>query len=169
MSISPTLYSTRCQLSHFDNSDVFWLFKLFNEESVLKYMEGIRLFADSIDSTKRFVNNMNHQTQIGNAYFWVIRLKKIPIGFIGIYDFMYKPNLFYAVCVEQRGRGFATECVKTVTNYIHNNYGISLTAEAGINNISSVSVLRNSGYYYDSENRLFISSVLLNLPCLGTT
>lgn len=157
MNIVPILYSKRCQLLPCDENDALWLFKLFNDEAVLDNMEGVKLFANSIDDTRHFIQNMNHQTQIGNAFLWAIRLDENPIGFVGIYDFMYNPNLFFAIVNERRGQGYATECVKLVTDYIHDNYGTSLTATTYENNNLSISVLHKSGYFYNPESQIYTS------------
>ena len=152
-----TLQTNRCLLTPFKEDDAGWLLQLINAPDVLHFMEGMSLFAENIESARLFIRNMNQEYRKGNAFLWAIQHKGELIGFVAIYDFRTLPHLFYAVSAEKRCQGFATECVSTVTTYIHDFYNLPLTTTVEEDNFASKRVLIKCGYQYDMDRKLYVS------------
>lgn len=67
----------------------------------------------------------------------------------GKHDDLQEPEIFYTLLPEARGKGYATEAVKAITNWVFQNYKIPyLIATAGVDNVPSQKVLERCGYQF---------------------
>ena len=82
-----------------------------------------------------------------HVYSWVMDIEDVIVGTIGAYDF--KDNLIevgFSVVKGWQGRGFATEALKKVLEYLTENEGIPcVTAWCAAENIGSRRVLERAG------------------------
>lgn len=75
----------------------------------------------------------------------------------GDHDDLHEPEIFYNLLPDARGKGYATEAAKAVTEWALANYKIPyIIGTAGINNISSQKVLENCGYEFINDQILLV-------------
>ena len=83
----------------------------------------------------------------GHVYSWVMDVEDVIVGTIGAYD--YKDDRIevgFSIVQGWQGRGFATEALKKVLEYLTENEGIScVTAWCAAENIGSQKVLEKAG------------------------
>lgn len=108
-------------------ADAEWLYRLFNETTVIEKLEGIKLFNNRIDRTVSFINSFKRNTELGNGMLWAIISQDIPVGFISVYDLTDNPFLSYALFEKFRGKRLFSGVINEVENYIQN---IQLMSEA---------------------------------------
>ena len=82
-----------------------------------------------------------------HSYSWVMDVDDIVVGTIGAYDYKRDQiEVGFSVDRGWRGRGFATEALKKVLNYLTENEGIScVTAWCAEENAASRRVLEKAG------------------------
>ena len=95
------------------------------------------------ETVRRFIESYDDE----HSYSWVMDVDDILAGTIGAYD--YKDDQFeagFSVVRSWQGRGFATEALKKVLEYLTENEGIScVTAWCAAENTGSKRVLEKSG------------------------
>ena len=83
------------------------------------------------------------------SYSWVMDVDSVLVGTIGAYD--YKDDhieVGFSVVRSWQGRGYATEALKKVLEYLTENEGIScVTAWCAAENIGSRKVLEKAGMH----------------------
>ena len=95
------------------------------------------------ETVRRFIESYDDE----HSYSWVMDVDDILAGTIGAYD--YKDDQIeagFSVVRSWQGRGFATEALKKVLEYLTENEGIScVTAWCAADNTGSKRVLEKSG------------------------
>ena len=97
----------------------------------------------SEESVRRFIGGYDDE----HFYSWVMDVDGVLVGTIGAYD--YKDGQIevgYSVVRQWQGRGYATEALKKVLDYLTDNEGIScVTAWCAADNAGSRRVLEKAG------------------------
>lgn len=97
------------------------------------------------ETVSRFIAGYNNR----HSYSWVMDADDVLIGTIGAYD--YKDDhieVGFSVVRSWQGRGYATEALKKVLEYLTENEGIScVTAWCAAENIGSRKVLEKAGMH----------------------
>lgn len=81
------------------------------------------------------------------------------IGAVGAgeHDDLHEPEIFYNLLPDARGKGFAVEAARAVTEWALSNYKIQyLIGTAEVGNIASQKVLEHCGYEYINEQTLLV-------------
>ena len=95
------------------------------------------------ETVHRFIDSYGGQ----HSYSWVMETDGVLVGTIGAYD--YKDDQIevgYSVVREWRGRGFASEALKKVLDYLTGNEGIAcVTAWCAADHTGSIRVLEKAG------------------------
>jgi len=74
---------------------------------------------------------------------------------IGCHDDLKETEIFYALTVEVRGKGYGKEAVAAVSKWFFQNFDIPyLIGTVGVNNIPSQKILEKSGYQFINEQIL---------------
>ena len=75
----------------------------------------------------------------------------------GEHDDLHEPEIFYNLLPAARGKGFATEAAKAVTDWALASYPIPyLIGTAQVNNLPSQKVLENCGYQFIDVRTLLV-------------
>ena len=75
----------------------------------------------------------------------------------GEHDDLHEPEIFYSLLPEARGKGYAIEATRAVTEWVFKNYGINyLIGTVEVGNIPSQKVLEKCGYEYVNELTLLV-------------
>jgi RimJ/RimL family protein N-acetyltransferase len=101
--------------------DKYWLFHLMNDSEVYRYIEGVDIFNQNIESTSRFIKLLNKSSKNSLGHIWAIEYRNMAIGFIFVYDIGYAPFLCFAINKEFRRMKFATEVVSFINEYLIKN------------------------------------------------
>ena len=98
------------------------------------------------ESVGKFIDSYDDR----HSYSWVMDVDDVVVGTIGAYD--YRDNRIevgFSVVKGWQGRGFATEALKKVLEYLTENEGIPLvTAWCASENVGSQRVLEKAGMQY---------------------
>ena len=81
------------------------------------------------------------------------------VGAVGVgeHDDLHEPELFYQILTHERGRGYAKEAAKAVTNWALTNYKVPyLIGTVGRDNIASQKVLEHCGFQYINDQTLLV-------------
>lgn len=129
----PVLQSKRCTITIATRTDAQWLHKLFNDEMVMRYNEGLLLFAESVEKTTDFIDCMLDAFNNGRGFLWKLSHQEVPIGFICTIDFDDAPSISYGVNKSYRHNGFMTEGLSKVLCYqnkiVEKSYIINIEKE----------------------------------------
>lgn len=123
----PILKSQRCILRPPIVDDAEWLFKLFNDEDVVAYIEGIKWFNTDIDAVKGFLKSMERNSAHNKGFLWVIMFNESPIGFIMANDIEETPFLTFALLPEYRDKHFGSEVFVSVNEFISKTFATPKT------------------------------------------
>jgi len=95
------------------------------------------------ETVQRFIDSYADE----HAYSWVMDFDGIVVGTIGAYDHDHgRIEVGYSVCRRWQGRGFATEALKRVLEYLLENEGMQcVTAWCAGENTGSRKVLEKAG------------------------
>lgn len=95
------------------------------------------------ESVQEFIDSYEDE----HSYFWVMDYEGVVVGTIGAYDYECgRIEAGYSVYRDWQGRGFATEALKKVLDYLLQNEGIPcVTAWCAAENTGSRRVLERSG------------------------
>jgi RimJ/RimL family protein N-acetyltransferase len=75
----------------------------------------------------------------------------------GEHDDLHEPEIFYNLLPDARGKGYATEAAKAVTEWVFANYDVEyLIGTVEVGNIRSQRVLENCGYQFIGEKTLLV-------------
>ena len=103
-------------------------------------------FAMAQETVGKFIDSYGDR----HSYSWVMEVDDVVVGTIGAYD--YKNNQIevgFSVVKGWQGRGFATEALKKVLEYLTENEGIPcVTAWCASENVGSQRVLEKVGMQY---------------------
>lgn len=95
------------------------------------------------DTVRRFIDSYNDD----HVYAWVMDVDDVVIGTIGAYDYRGDHiEVGFSVVRDWQGRGYATEALKQVLEYLTENEGIPcVTAWCAADNAASRRVLEKAG------------------------
>ena len=95
----------------------------------------------------------------GTAFTYVIALKETdtPIGKIAIHADGFKPSLGYVLARSQWGKGYMTEVVRVVTDWLlHQPDIFRVSATCDVDNPASAKVMEKAGMKYEGLLRRYI-------------
>lgn len=97
------------------------------------------------ESVHRFIEGYHNE----HSYSWVMDVDDVLIGTIGAYDYKDEQiEVGFSVVRGWQGRGYATEALKKVLEYLTENEGIScVTAWCAAENLGSRTVLERAGMH----------------------
>lgn len=140
--LQPTLITSRCILRAATVDDTCWLYELFNDQDVIKYIEGINCFNADISAIRRFLNSMNKSFQKGLGILWCILYMNRPIGMIMVNDLNDQPFYTFALLPTYRGLELMKECIVETNNFIHGYYNQKPTITTLDSNVSALRLMR---------------------------
>ncbi len=114
--------TSRCVLRPATVEDATWMFRLFNDEAVVAYIEGIQWFNKDIESTVGFIKSMEVNSRRETGMLWSIIYNENPVGFIMVNDLDDNPFLTFALFPEYRRLHLGTEVYKSVNRYISERF-----------------------------------------------
>ena len=114
----PILKTQRCILRPSTDDDAEWLLRLFNDEDVAAYIEGIKWYNTDIESVNCFLKSMERNSARNIGFLWIIIFNESPIGFIMANDIDEEPFLTFALLPEYRNQHFGTEVFASVNDFI---------------------------------------------------
>ncbi|MBQ6440594.1 MAG: GNAT family N-acetyltransferase [Mogibacterium sp.] len=103
------------------------------------------------ETVRRFIGSYDDE----HVYSWVLDVEDVVVGTIGAYDYENDHiEVGFSVVSGWRGRGFATEALTKVLEYLTENEGISyVTAWCAAENAGSRRVLEKSGMEFVSTEK----------------
>ena len=110
--------SARCMITIMTEKDAGWLNTLLNDEDVYHYIEGLRPFAKTVESTIEFIESMWEASNKNRGFLWKIMFHEIPIGFVNVMDFDENPSLCYALSKSYRDRRLMYEALVSILSFL---------------------------------------------------
>lgn len=98
--------------------DAAWLNSLFNDATVVRNLEGVKLFNQNLDRTRLFIRSLNMSTGSGKGMLWAIEYQGTEIGFVSVYDLPDTPFFSYALHESYRGKGLFSGIVHSIERYL---------------------------------------------------
>ena len=123
----PILKTQRCTLRPSTVDDAEWLLRLFNDEEVVAYIEGIKWFNTDIDAVNDFLKSMERNSARNIGFLWSIIFNESPIGFIMANDIDESPFLTFALMPEYRNKHLGTEVFVSVNDFISKTFAAPKT------------------------------------------
>lgn len=148
----PTINTTRCILRPPTMEDADWLYELFNDQDVIKYIEGIKWFNSDIDSTRMFIDSMNINFQKGQGVLWCILYENRPIGMIMVNDLKEDPFYSFALFPFYRGLELMKECITETNRYLNYNYYQTPAISTLDSNISALKLIQKLSLLNANKN-----------------
>ncbi len=143
-----TIHTQRLILRKIMSDDLEMIYEFMRDPEVTKYEDWIP--HESIDYTRGFVSWLTGDYLSEQIYCWGIQLGKEIIGFImmaGVNE--WNGDIAYYLKRECWSKGYATEAVSAVINYMFTEVGIDkVGAKHSIENIASGKVLKKAGMQY---------------------
>lgn len=141
----------KCLLRPMTITDAGWLYKLFNDNDVVKYIEGVKLFNSDVETVKSFINSMQTNSRNKLGAIWCVEYYSKNIGFVLVYDLSQSPYISYALQSKYRGQGYMYECVLAIGKYIYDQIQLKISIKVDANNFSGVK----------------FKDKIVNTPCFG--
>ena len=140
------LRTDRLILRRYRPEDAPVLYKEFGADAAMYQYSGWNPYATpemAQDAVRGFIDQYNDE----HFYGWVMDSDDVLIGTIGAYDYIdNQVEVGFSVVRTGWGRGYATEALKTVLEYLTENEGISrVTAWCASENTGSGRVLEKAG------------------------
>ncbi len=140
------LWTESLVLRRYRLEDAADLYRCFGTDPEMAKYSGWNPYATlemTQDTVRRFIESYADE----HSYSWVMDLDNIVVGTIGAYDYENDQiEVGFSVVPNWQGRGFATEALKKVAEYLTENEGIScVTAWCAAENIGSRKVLEKAG------------------------
>ena len=140
------LWTENLILRRYRMEDADELYRRFGTDSEMVRYSGWNPYATpelTLETVRRFIESYGDE----HSYSWVMDVEDIVVGTIGAYD--YKDDRIevgFSVDRGWQGRGFATQALKKVLEYLLENEGIScVTAWCASENTGSGRVLEKAG------------------------
>ena len=146
----------RLIIRKFESSDAERLFAIHRDEQVKKWFPN-EVYADQEEAQEAvefFTACVNNRSL---PYVLAVELKESGelIGDTGISEVEGKPEqveIGYVLCRKYRGKGYAAELVKAMTEFSFSSFGISTVYGRVIHgNVASARVLEKNGYAFVTE------------------
>ncbi len=148
------LETNRCRLLKIENEDHGDVRRLYQDETVRKYLGG------AVDD-ERFNTRFAEMTEADVAsFYWVIRLK-VPDEFIGVFSIDThhdgeNKEVSYELLPKYWGQGYATEIVQKIIEFGFNELGLSvILAETQSANENSCKLLKRVGMTLKEKRERF--------------
>ncbi|MBR6231025.1 MAG: GNAT family N-acetyltransferase [Lachnospiraceae bacterium] len=140
------LRTERLILRRYLPEDALELYKEFGTDPTTYEYTGWNPYATlemARETVRRFIAAYDRE----HFYGWVMDSEDVLFGTIGAYDYMDgRIEIGFSVIRPCRGRGYATEALKTVLEYLTENEGIScVTAWCAAENAGSRTVMEKAG------------------------
>ena len=140
------LCTERLTLRRYCMEDAETLYKSFGTDPLMSQYSGWNLYATpemAQETVRRFMESYEDP----HSYSWVMDVDDVLIGTIGAYDYRHDQiEVGFSVRRSWQGRGYATEALKKVLEYLTKNEGIPcVTAWCAAENTGSRSVLEKAG------------------------
>ena len=140
------LRTERLILRRYRPEDADDLYRYLGTDPAMCEYSGWNPYA-TLEMAQETVRRLIDSYEDGHIYSWVMDVDDVIVGTIGAYD--YKDNQIevgFSVVKGWQGRGFATEALKKVLEYLTENEGIHcVTAWCASENIGSRTVLERAG------------------------
>lgn len=140
------LWTDRMTLRRYCPEDADVLYRCMGMDPVMYQYSGWNPYVTpemAKETVYRFIESYDDE----RTYSWVMDVDDVLIGTIGAYD--YKDNQIevgFSVVREWQGRGYATEALEKVLEYLTENEGIPcVTAWCASENIGSIRTLEKAG------------------------
>ncbi|MBQ7740905.1 MAG: GNAT family N-acetyltransferase [Eubacterium sp.] len=146
------LETERLVLRKFRVTDYFYMKKWYLSPYVCRYSQ-VATQKTKKDLIKFILSRIYRYIKNDNFYFWCMSLDGKPIGFIGFIN-MKKENyysFYYTVSEEFSSKGYTTEGVKKIIEYMKGEDAEYLYASCDRENVASQKVMEKSGleFYFD--------------------
>ena len=140
------LYTEQLCLRRYLPEDAEPLYKKFGTDPAIFRYSGRNPYATlemAQETVRRFIDNYEDE----HFYSWVMDLDDVLVGTIDAYDYEGDTiEVGFSIARDWQGRGFATEALKKVLEYLTGNEVIScVTAWCAADNTGSQKVLEKSG------------------------
>ncbi len=140
------LWTENLILRRYRPEDAEELYRRFGTDPEMVKYSGWNPYATpemAQETVRRFIESYRDE----HAYSWLMDLDDIIVGTIGAYDYDNgQIEVGFSVVKAWQGRGFATEALKKVVEYLTENEGIPcVTAWCAAENIGSGRVLEKAG------------------------
>lgn len=140
------LLTERLTLRRYTPEDAEPLYRCMGADPSMYQYSGWNPYATpemAQETVRRFIDSYDDE----RSYSWVMDLDDILVGTIGAYDYEDgRIEVGYSVFPKWQGRGYATEALKKVLEYLTENEGIAcVTAWCAAENAGSGRVLEKSG------------------------
>lgn len=135
---TPVLHTPRCMITIMTEKDAEWLNSLLNDEDVYHYIEGIRLFAKSVENTTEYIKCMLDAYDHGRGFLWKIMRHENPIGLVNVMDYDENPSLCYALNKSYRGRELMYEALVSILSFLSGIENKVYRCDIDNNNVPSI-------------------------------
>ena len=143
------LWTERMILRRYRPEDADELYRYLGTDPEMYEYSGWNPYA-TLEMARETVQGFIDSYDDDHTYSWVMDIDDVIVGTIGAYD--YKDNQIevgFSVVKGWQGRGFATEALKKVLEYLTENEGIPcVTAWCAAENIGSQRVLEKAGMQF---------------------
>ena len=136
-------------LRRYRSEDAGQLYEYFGKDPEMYKYSGWNPYATqemAQETVRRYIDSYDDD----HSYSWVMDVDDVVVGTIGAYDYENSQiEVGFSVAAGWQGRGFATEALKKVLEYLTENEGIpSVTAWCADENVGSSRVLEKSGMQF---------------------
>ena len=140
------MWTERLSLRRYRPEDAVPLYQYLGTDPEMYKYSGWNPYATpemAQETVRRFIDSYDDE----HVYSWVMDFDDVVIGTIGAYDYEDDQiEVGFSVVQRWQGRGYATEALTRVLEYLTENEGIScVTAWCAAENIGSKRVLEKSG------------------------
>lgn len=142
------IWTENLVLRRYRLEDAEQLYECLGKDSEMKKYSGWNPYETlemAEETVQQFINSYNNE----HSYSWVMDMNgdDVVVGTIGAYDYTNNQiEVGFSVAEGWKGRGFATEALKSVLEYLTKNEGIEcITAWCAVENTSSSRVLEKAG------------------------
>ena len=143
---SAELWTERMVLRRYRPDDAESLYRYFGSDPAMVKYSGWNPYATlemAEETVQRFIRSYEDE----HTYSWVMDFEDVLIGTIGAYDYIPEQiEVGFSVQPDWQGRGYATEALQKVLEYLTKNEGIPcVTAWCAAENEGSRRVLEKAG------------------------
>lgn len=157
LSLPSKMLLERCVLSMMRTENASDLWQVVTDDETRKQIDAFREIHNFREALS-FIEKFQLAEKKSRASLWGIyeTNEKLFMGLIGIVDLQDEPSIFYALLPDYRHEGIVTECVRWLTDFLHDECSKEVVmTEVHEDNVSSKNVLLRCGYKYDSVRKLF--------------
>ena len=150
-----TIHTQRLTLRKITQEDMQTIYKFMRNMEVTKYEDWIP--HESVEYTRGFISWLTSDYKSEQNYCWGMQLDEVIIGFIlmaGVNE--RNGSIAYYVNKDHWSKGYATEAVVAVMNYMFSGVNIDrIEAKHSIKNPASGKVLKKAGMRYRGHVKEF--------------